>query len=105
MFPSVVSNPTYEPKGYAAGKSYGVKWRGRGYIHLTGKSNYKKYGVADNRDRAAEPDTARDIAMACVNPNALEAYIPRNGEPDFVTARHLVNGNDRSKLVAGYADK
>ena len=95
----------YEPKGYAARKTYGVKWRGRGYIHLTGKSNYRLYGVAGNPDLAAEPDRAADIAVAFMNPNALEPYIPKNGEPDFINARRVVNGVDRAKLIAGYAEK
>jgi putative chitinase len=34
----------------------GYKYRGRGYIQLTGKDNYTAFGKAINEDMAANPD-------------------------------------------------
>lgn len=47
----------------------GYKYRGRGFIHLTGKYNYQKAGEAlgvdlvNNPDLAADPEIAADIAL------------------------------------------
>lgn len=47
----------------------GWRYRGRGFIHLTGKYNYQKAGEAlginlvDNPDLAADPEIAADIAL------------------------------------------
>ena len=45
------------------GSGEGFKYRGRGFIQLTGKSNYQKYGVLNNPDSVSEIDTAADTAM------------------------------------------
>ena len=48
----------------------GFKYRGRGYIQLTGKDNYARYGkligedLVANPDRANDPDVALKIAIA-----------------------------------------
>ncbi len=52
----------------------------------------------------AGPDDPGDVGQY-PEPNALEPYIPKNGEPDFINARRVVNGVDRAKLIAGYAEK
>jgi putative chitinase len=86
--------------------SYG----GRGYPHLTHKKNYEKFGVADNPAHAANPEfSAYVIGDGMVNgkfskDQTVEAHIPRNGTADFVNARKIINGLDRAKPVAGYAE-
>ena len=45
------------------GSGEGFKYRGRGFIQLTGKNNYTKFGVASNPDSVAEVDNAADTAM------------------------------------------
>ena len=48
----------------------GFKYRGRGYIQLTGRYNYKKYGdmigvdLINNPDLAAQPEIAQKLAVA-----------------------------------------
>jgi len=45
------------------GGGEGYMFRGRGFVQLTGKQNYTKFGVASNPDSVAEPQTAADTAM------------------------------------------
>jgi putative chitinase len=45
------------------GGGEGYMFRGRGFIQLTGKQNYTKFGVASNPDSVAEPQAAADTAM------------------------------------------
>ena len=53
----------------------GFKFRGRGYIQITGRANYKKFGdmigvdLISNPDRALEPEIANKIALAFWNTN------------------------------------
>lgn len=42
----------------------GHKYRGRGYIQLTGKNNYKYYGEKIGKDLVNNPDLANDPAVA-----------------------------------------
>jgi predicted chitinase len=42
----------------------GVLFRGRGYIQITGRANYRNYGHAIGVDLAANPDLALDPAIA-----------------------------------------
>lgn len=41
----------------------GVKYKGRGFIHLTGRENYEKFGLKDKPEDAATPDNAAKIAI------------------------------------------
>jgi putative chitinase len=41
----------------------GYMFRGRGFVQLTGRQNYTKFGVASNPDSVAEPQAAADTAM------------------------------------------
>lgn len=86
----------------------GFKYRGRGYVQITGRRNYTHFGIADTPDAALDPDTAyrilRDGMMSGQFGQPLTRFIP-NGDlvPRFQAARQSVNGMDRAKLIAGYA--
>lgn len=41
----------------------GYEYRGRGFIQLTGKQNYTKFGVASDPDSVSKMDTAADTAI------------------------------------------
>lgn len=73
----------------------GVKYRGRGYIQLTGRSNYAEYGVKLGLDLLANPDLALQPDIAA---NILAQYfkdrgvnIACNGQ-NWTLTRRLVNG-------------
>jgi putative chitinase len=73
--PQAIGNRIYGGRmGNAADEGY--TYRGRGYIQLTGKDNYERYGaligedlVADP-DKANDPDVARKLAIAYLKENA-----------------------------------
>lgn len=54
----------------------GKKYRGRGYIQLTHKGNYKKYGDMIGEDLVNNPEKANDPEVAA---KILAAYIKENG--------------------------
>lgn len=77
---------------YDGGKAY----RGRGYIQLTHKSNYKKYGDMIGVDLVSKPELANDPVVAA---KILAAYMKESGaadaasKGDYLTARKRVNGS------------
>jgi len=76
----------------------GYKFRGRGYIQLTGKSNYTAFGKAINEDIAANPDlvaTKYPLLSAAWfwSSNSLNALADKGADDASVTAiTKRVNG-------------
>jgi peptidoglycan L-alanyl-D-glutamate endopeptidase CwlK len=76
----------------------GAKYKGRGFIQLTGKANYAHFGpivgvddLVDHPDRANEPRTAARLLAAFLK--AKEIVIKQAiADGDFATARRAVNG-------------
>lgn len=82
---------------------------GRGFAQLTWKANYEKYGIADNPDKALEPEKAYEILSHGMRTGGftgkkLTDYIIA-GDVDYVQARRIVNGLDRATDIAEIADK
>lgn len=82
----------------------GVRYSGRGYVQLTGKINYARYGLADRPDDAMKPDVAASVMVdgmenGVFTGKALRDYLPGN----YVAARRIINGTDKAELIAGYA--
>ena len=87
----------------ASGKS----WFGRGLVQLTFKSNYEKFGVADDPNKALDLATAAHILVTgsiegTFSGAKLSDYINKS-KADYVRARRIINGSDRAALVARYA--
>lgn len=89
----------------------GYKYRGRGYVQITGRANYAKAGDWLNLDLIGNPDVAlqptiaaailvRGCAAGWFTGRKLSDYLPG----DYVNARRIVNGTDRAELIAIYAD-
>lgn len=84
----------------------GFKFRGRGFIQLTGKENYTKFGKFINEDTIANPDlvaTKYPLASAAFffNSNGLWAICDRGADDATVTAvTKRVNGG-----TLGLADR
>lgn len=77
----------------------GTSFRGRGYVQLTGRANYAKYGAAiglgdelvRNPDRAGDPGVAGKLLAAFLAAHEM-AIKQALLEDDLRTARKLVNG-------------
>jgi peptidoglycan L-alanyl-D-glutamate endopeptidase CwlK len=77
----------------------GERFKGRGFVQLTGRSNYgqigKELGLSDqliqNPDRANEPDLAAKI-LACFIKDKLPRISAALDLSDLAQARKLVNG-------------
>jgi putative chitinase len=91
---------------YLRSKPY-YPYYGRGLVQITWLANYKKFGVV-NKDDALGWPKALDIAFrgmifGMFTGNKLADYI-RGGKRDYTGARRIINGTDRAKLIAGYAE-
>jgi predicted chitinase len=101
-------------------KGDGYKFRGRGFVQITGRRNYTLfqsilldyYGLdidlVNDPDRAAEPAIAIFILVyGCMygifTGARINDYI-NESETNFCDARRVVNGTDRAQLIAGYAN-
>ena len=87
----------------------GWRFRGRGLVQITGRDNYAKYGIADDPDKALDPETA--VKMLCdgmingwFTGKKLAEYFSAT-VTDYVGARKIINGADRAADIAGYAKK
>ena len=81
------------------GPPHGEKFRGRGFIQLTGRINYRQYGeviglgneLADNPELANQADIAAQLLAAFLK-DKEERIRDAVKNDDLKTARHLVNG-------------
>lgn len=91
----------------------GYKYRGRGYVQLTGRRNYtlasQKLGIdlVNNPDRALEPTIAAAIMFLGMTEGwftgkELSDYF-NDSKADWVNARRIINGVDKASTIAGYA--
>ncbi len=93
---------------YASGEAYegrkdlgnyvpgdGIKYKGRGYIQLTGRNNYTNYGKVFGIDLVCHPELALNVEVSA---KILARYFKDRNIPlycnikDWKTVRRLVNG-------------
>ena len=87
----------------------GYAFRGRGYVQITGRRNYTKYGIADTPDLALDPVTAFRIMTEGMfkggfTGKKLTDYV-NNSSKDYKNARRVINGTDKAATIASYASK
>lgn len=77
----------------------GARYRGRGYVQLTGRHNYARYGeilgvpLLDNPDSACSPEVAACLLAAYLDANRARLSAALDSErEDLVAARRVVNG-------------
>ncbi len=104
--PQALANKVYGGRMGNTGANDGWLYRGRGLVQITGRDNYKKYGLGDNPDAALEDGTAvRILFDGMINGKftgkRLADYFG-GGKGDAVGARAIVNGSDKASLIAGY---
>ncbi len=103
----------YEP-GTKIGKALGntvagdgYRFRGRGYVQLTGRTNYHRAGIEANPESALEPGVAAAIMFDGMTKGwftgrKLADYF-HAGVADWINARKIINGTDKAQTIAGYA--
>lgn len=108
--------------GRGKGRAYGLSgFYGRGYVQLTWRDNYALMGRLLGANLVAEPDLALEPEVAyrilslgmreglfardkTGRPHSLERYIS-GATCDYTGARRIINGTDKARLIAGYAEK
>lgn len=103
----------------------GAKFKGRGYVQLTGRRNYTKMTpivrefYPDSPDFTEDPDAVMDERYAAIimfygmflgifTGRALKHYIgdPEKGQiVDYYNARRIINHLDQAEKIKGYAKK
>ncbi|MEM9736262.1 MAG: peptidoglycan-binding protein, partial [Pseudomonadota bacterium] len=84
--PEKLANNVYGGRMGNTAPGDGYRYRGRGWIQLTGKSNYQKYGGLIGVDLVADPDRATDPGIAWDLAAAYMATRTRHGKTLFVWA-------------------
>jgi putative chitinase len=99
----------YEPGtkiGKALGntsKGDGYRYRGRGYVQLTGRANYRKMSIEDEPDKALEPDIAANILIiGCLKGTFTGKKL--SDYTKFTDMRRVVNGTDKASEIATLAE-
>jgi putative chitinase len=95
----------------------GYRYRGRGYVQITGRANYarltKALGLGPAEDLVADPDQALRPLIAyrimslgmrtgLFTGKKLSDYINAQG-CDYRNARRIINGTDQAVKIADYA--
>lgn len=88
-------------------KGDGYTFRGRGYVQLTGRKNYERYGIENAPDMALDPYRAFDIMTDGMfngryTGKSFANYINAS-KTDYVNARRIINGTDKAKHIADIA--
>lgn len=84
----------------------GQLFAGRGLVQITGRTNYRKFGIERTPDKALEMSTAvvimfKGMINGMFTGRKLSDYF--NFEKDDpIGARAIINGKDKAKLIAGY---
>src|SRR5262245_39157830 len=109
----------YEPKtkiGKALGNKKagdGYLFRGRGYVQITGRANYKNFSEIVGVDLLEDPDKALDPTVAYIilregmmkglfTSRKLADYI-RSEACDYINARRIINSLDKAEQIARIA--
>lgn len=102
--PEKLANAAYAGRIGNGNEASGDGWRfrGRGMVQLTGRANYRKFGIEAAPDQAlsqSEKILVRGMVEGMFTGRQLSDYVPG----DFVGARRIVNGTFEAERYAGYA--
>ena len=90
---------------YLQSKPY-FPWVGEGLVQVTWKVNALKFGAKKPGDLMTWPISLKacfeGMVKGMFTGKKLSDYIS-NGRCDYVGARRIINGQDKAKLIAGYA--
>ncbi len=107
--PQKLANKVYAGRIGNGPESSGDGWRyrGRGLVQITGRANYRKFGLESNPDKALELATAVHVLFEGMLTGAftgqkLVQYVQQT-QQDYVNARRVVNGIFEASKYAEYA--
>lgn len=91
----------------------GHKYRGRGFVQLTGRANYERLGKLLKLDLVKEPDWLKDetvsynvlslgMRLGLFTGRKLGDFIT-DGKTDYIHARAIVNGTRKGEILADKA--
>lgn len=93
-------------EAYLRTKKY-YPWVGEGLVQVTWEVNAKKFGATKPGDLLSWPIALKaafdGMSKGMFTGKSLSDYISGN-IIDFVNARRIINGTDKAKLIAGYAN-
>ncbi len=113
---------------FASGKAYegrrdlgntvkgdGMRYKGRGYVQITGRANYRKFSQRLSVDLVTTPLLSLDpgisykiaslgMRQGLFTGKALLDYINESAS-DYRNARRIINGLDKADKIKGHADK
>lgn len=92
----------------------GPRYKGRGYVQITGRANYRRFGLLlgvaleDSPKLALDPATSYQIASlgmrhGLFTGKSLSSFI-HGDHTDFRNARRIINGLDRADKIMGHAE-
>jgi predicted chitinase len=108
--------------GHGAGHPYGTPdpvthqtYWGRGYLQITWRDNYARFGALSGVDLLNFPELALDQKVSYEISStgflhgmftgvSIHRYI-HDDVCDYVSARRVINGLDQAAKIAGYAEK
>ena len=93
----------------------GVRFKGRGFVQLTGRTNYTYWGKRLVLDLINKPDLAKNIKHATIilvdgilegkfTGKKLSDYI-NDTKKDYLNARRTINGTDQADKIKSYTEK
>jgi putative chitinase len=94
-------------------KGDGVRFKGRGYVQITGRTNYTTFSKITGANLVEFPETAlsppisyhiasEGMRRGLFTGKSLDDYINED-KTDFYQARRIINKLDKAKLIASYA--
>jgi putative chitinase len=102
--PQKLANKVYGGRMGNVGPDDGWRYRGRGFVQVTGKDNYSKYGLADDPDSASHNEAAAHIIVdGMINGRftglTLRAFFDHDSE-NPIGARKIINPDKNGGHIA-----